>query len=340
MRTAPSIGALAAVCLLTGCQKEPFYDNAPQQWRFLLATDAPALQLRQEPGGITVRADLYREANGEELPAAVNHLALFRDGLYLLPEAPLLEVLEANTYRRRGRLLLPEVPEGIVFPTATAAYLWYRSAAMLSLVDLLSLEHVRTVPASGRIRALVPAGALLYALQEDSARLMVFDTRTLRWVDSLPVPPRPGFGALRADGSQLLVLSLGSGDDSTAPSPRAPRLSLISLNPLQLQRSIPLVVSAADSGRIRISGLLCTPEDFAYVATSEGLLRIDLRSLAAPRLVQNWRIRELLYRPIAGEFWIVTQEMPPRLILATGTRVEALLTAPLPMGTRTLLPLP
>lgn len=330
---------IGLTALAWGCGSEPFYDLAPSLWRFLVATDAPALQLRQEPGSVLVVPDLYARANGSPLAAPVQSIELFYGTLYLLLPTAALELLEVDSYRRRAVLQLPAPADGIVFPNATTAYLWHRSRGTLSLVDLYNLEHVETLPLGGRIRAVLAREALLYIVDEERSMLFVFDTRTLQLQDSLPLPPRPSWLALRLGAEELVVASLGSGDDSTA-APRAPRLSFVGLRPLRLLKSIPLSAPGLDSARLRLTGLVATPSDFAYVGTSAGLLRVDLRSRGAPRLLQSWYVGQLRYVSARGELWIVTAETPPRLILATGERAEVQWSSPLPTGTVAVLPLP
>jgi DNA-binding beta-propeller fold protein YncE len=211
---------------------------------------------------------------------------------------------------------------------------------MVSIVDLLSGSLAGTLPVSGSIHDAVVAGAMLYAVDTENSRLLAIDTRTRALVGSLALPPRPRFLTLRSTGDELLVLSWGSADDTTTTSPRAPRLSFIRLTPLELLGSIPVYSSATDSARTHVTGIVATAEDFAYVATSAGLVRVDVRSRGSARVLQRWNIRQLLYVPYRGEFWIVTTDTPPRLIVAAGSRAEELFSAPLPEGTIAILPLP
>ncbi|MCS7170622.1 MAG: hypothetical protein NZ949_08390, partial [Candidatus Kapabacteria bacterium] len=143
---------------------------------------------------------------------------------------------------------------------------------------------------------------------------------------------------IRANGAELLILSTGSGDDG--PAPRAPRLSFVGLSPLRLLGSLPVYPSATDSARTRITGLVTTVDDFAFIGTSQGLLRVDIRSRSGLRLLQRWNVRQLQNVPIRDELWILTAEDTPRLIVATGTRAEPQLQVPLPVGTVSILPLP
>ncbi len=328
---------LLFIALCIGCGSEPFYDLTSPSWYLLLATDTPELQLRHEPGNSVVVSDLYAQANGSPLPAPVQDMELFRNTLFLfLPKS--VELLDANSYKRRARLHLPASPDGIAFPNATSGYIWHRSAGMLSLIDLLTDEYVRTFSIGGQIGAVAASDAMLYITEEKSSYLLVFDTRTWQVQDSLPLPPRPRFIALREGAQELVVASIGSGDDSAATL-RAPRLSLIRLRPLRLVKSIPLSTSA-DSARIRLTGLVTTPDDFAYVGTSAGLFRVDLRSQGSIRLVQQWNIRNLWYLPNRGEFWFLTAGTPQQLIIAAGSRAEPILSTSLPSGTTALLPLP
>ncbi len=335
MKGACLIGAVLAV----GCGSEPFYDTAPPLWRFLLATDAPAIQLRQEPGNLLVVPDLYTRANGFPLPAPAQSMELFYGTLYLLLPTATLELLEEGSYRRRAALQLPAPADGIVFPNATTAYLWHRSRGMLSMVDLLDPERIQTFQLGGRIGAALAREALLYVVDEERSLLRVFDTRTLRLQDSLPLPPHPRWLAAHPSAEELLVASFGSGDDTTAPA-RAPRLSFVGLRPLRLLKSIPLNVPGIDSARLQLRGLATTPSDFAYVGTSAGLLRVDLRSRGALRLLQSWNIGWLRYVPTRGELWVLTASNPPQLLIATGDRAELRLETTLPAGTVALLPLP
>lgn len=338
MRLNTAIG----ICLLVwGCAGgEPFYDSAPPVWRFLLLTDEPALQLREEPGGKLLHADIYAEANGAPMEDPPLALVPFRDALYLMPRAAAVEVLDTGSYRRRARVALPAPPAGIVFPNATTGYLWHPTARLLSILDILVPSLARSIPIEASPTEALAAEGLLYVLDEAHSRLLVFDTRSLRVVDSLQLPPRPRFAALRSNASEFLVLSTGSGDDPTAALPRAPRLSFITLQPLRLQASIPVFPSVADSARVRVTGLVATPEDFAYVGTSGGLLRVDIRSRGSLRLLHSWAVRQLRAVPLRGELWIVTAEDPPQLIIATGTRAEAVLSTRLPSTTRAVVPIP
>ncbi|GBD06756.1 hypothetical protein HRbin21_00561 [bacterium HR21] len=333
--------ALGLCVLVWGCtSEEPFYNSAPTAWRFLVLTDAPALQLREEPGSKLLHADLYVEANGTPMGDPPSTAVFFRNALYLLLQTAALEVLDTASYRRRARIALPAPAAGIVFPNATTGYLWHPTTQQLSVLDLLVPTLARSIPLEGSPRWAVAAEGQLFVLDEANSRLLVFDTRSLRVVDSLPLPPRPCTAVLRSHGSELLVLSTGSGDDTTASAPRAPRLSFVELEPLRLLASIPVFPSAADSAHVRVTGLVATPEDFAYVGTSAGLLRVDIRTRGSVRLLQRWAVQQLSAVPVRGELWIVSAETPPRLIIATGTRAEVLLSAPLPEGTRAVVPIP
>ncbi|MEN3026641.1 MAG: hypothetical protein ABDH31_02900 [Chlorobiota bacterium] len=330
--------AAIAWALLLGCGKEPFYDSAPPQWRFLLLTDASTLQVRQEPGGQVLLADAYGEANGTPPPAPIRDVVAFRNSLYLLLQANTLAVLDAESYRQQALIPLPAPPAGLAFPNATTGYVWHDGVRMLSILDLLQLRLVRTLPVPGTTRHALPVGPLLYMLEEQHSRLLVLDTRTERLVDSLELPPSPRFAALRANGTELVILSAGSGDDGLAP--RAPRLSFVGLSPLRLLASLPVYHSVADSARTRITGLVTTADDFAFIGTSQGLLRVDIRSRSGLRLLQRWSIRQLRSVPARDELWVLTADDTPKLIVATGTRAEPQLQAPLPVGTVSILPLP
>ncbi len=334
------LGVTGALVLLWSCAApEPFYDTVPLSWRFLVLTDAPALQLRQEPGGKLLRADAYAEANGKPLQDVPHTVALFRDGLYLI-ETTAVEVLDTSSYTSRARIELPAFPAGIAFPNATTAYLWHPHARLLSVVDLVERTYARTIQLEASPVWAVAGEGVLYVLDGAGSRLMVFDTRSLRVLDSLPLPPRPYVAALRSNGSELVVLSSGSGDDTLVLTPRAPRLSFVSLAPLRLLATVPVFPSAADSARVRTTGLVVTPDDFAYVGTSAGLLRVDIRNRGSVRLLQHWAVQQLSFAPARGELWIVTAESPPQLIIAAGTRAEELLSVPLPRGTLAVSPLP
>jgi hypothetical protein len=105
------LGALgiAVVLLLCGCGSEPFIESYAPSWSYVVGTAAPALELRQEPGGILRNSDVYAAANGKPLSSPPAAIVPFREALLLLlAEESALELLERTSFRSRARIPLPQ----------------------------------------------------------------------------------------------------------------------------------------------------------------------------------------------------------------------------------------
>jgi len=336
------LGALgiAVVLLLCGCGSEPFIESYAPSWSYVVGTAAPALELRQEPGGILRNSDVYAAANGKPLSSPPAAIVPFREALLLLlAEESALELLERTSFRSRARIPLPSPPRAIAFPNATTAVTSHPELGALQLLDLVALRPAAMLALGGHPTALLAVGPLLYVADSSGKRLLCVDLRRMAIADSTTLPAPPRFVGLRADSSELLVLCAGSGD---APSlgAQAPMLLFLRRTPLQQLSALRLYPSAADSATVRLSGLAVTSGDFAWIGTSGGLLRVDIRTRGSVRVFNRWDIRQLVYVRGAEQLWLLHRADRWYVTLSSATRAEPQSQTEFPYTVTAVAPLP
>ncbi len=318
----PSALGIAVVLLLCGCRSEPFIESYAPSWSYVVGTVAPALELRQEPGGILRSSDVYMAVNGKPLSSPPTAIVPFREALLLLlGEESSLELLERTSFRSRARIPLPSPPRAIAFPNATTAVTSHPQLGALQLLDLVALRPAAVLALGGHPTDLLAVGPLLYVADSSGKRLLCVDLRRMAIVDSIALPAPPRFLGLRADSSELLVLCAGSGD---APSlgTQAPILLFLRRTPLQQLSAVRLYPSAADSATVRLGGLAVISSDFAWIGTSGGLLRVDVRLRGSVRVFNRWDIRQLIYVRGAEQLWLLHRADRWYVTLTSATRAE------------------
>jgi len=331
---------IAVALLLCGCGSEPFIDSYAPSWSYLVSTDAPALELRQEPGGIVRSSDIYAAANRQQLRSPASAIVPFRDALFLLlPQESLVEILERTSFRSRARIPLPSPPRAIAFPNATTAVTSHPELGALQLLDLVALRPAAVLALGGHLTDLLAVGPLLYAADSSGKRLLCIDLRQMAIVDSATLPAPPRFLGLRADSSELLVLCAGSGDVPSLDS-KAPVLLFFRRAPLEQLSAVALYPSAADSATVRLGGLVTTSGDFAWIGTSGGLLRVDIRTRGNVRVFNRWDIRQLVYVRGAEQLWLLHRADRWYVTLTSATRAEPQAQTAFPYTVIAFAPLP
>jgi hypothetical protein len=110
--------------------------------------------------------------------------------------------------------------------------------------------------------------------------------------------------------------------------------------PLQQLSALRLYPSAADSATVRLSGLAVTSGDFAWIGTSGGLLRVDMRTRGSVRVFNRWDIRQLVYVRGAEQLWLLHRADRWYVTLSSATRAEPQSQTAFPYTVTAVAPLP
>jgi DNA-binding beta-propeller fold protein YncE len=309
-------GFVTLFALITACdfliEPNPRPIAPEGDWQLLVTTDEAISRLLvlSQPDNKIVNPNLFLNVDSARgIGGRVSKMFTFRENIYVfLPEQRRIEVLSSTTYKRVKQLNFSDqgrIPTDIIFANATTGYIAFSNASVLGVLDATNFTVSGEIQVGRSPLALDVRGNQVYCAVRDENVVVVIDSRNApanAVTARIPVPSAPEFLRVTPNGSEILVISTGSGTPRTAA-----RASLINIADRRVSREATLFFNAADSSTDRGYGLVLTERDFAYIPMTSSLIRLDTRSFARA-IVLEGAYRTITYNPNRAEILVASAD--------------------------------
>lgn len=303
---------LILIAFLLGCSsKDNVINSSTVASEVLVATgtDSPTVQLVDMADGTVKSNDYYLEKNGNKLDSYVSRMVKFRDNVFLIqPEAHKILVVDAVTFTRKAVFDLGFLgsPMDIAFPNATDAYVIANSSNSVMIYDLTTLKFATTIQLDGYPSAIGSYGnKVVIAL--DNGIVDIIGTNVRSVIGSCTVAPHPRFIGFTSDGSFAAVTSVGAGKTAGDDSEKSPaEVGFIDMATLDVTATLDLSVGFLNSTDMIPTGFVVSVSDWAFLTTTESLLRVDLRSKNTVALIINKSYSKPWYDPALGSLTMLS----------------------------------
>jgi YVTN family beta-propeller protein len=298
--------------LLVSCnQEEKLIDSTNDEWQLLVANNdgSPVLSHYKMPALTLVSNDVYFDNNGEKLVGDVTKIAEFMDVIYLfIPSKYRIETISAKTFKKLATIDFSAkslVPSDICFPNATDAYICHGNDTLLTIWDMYFLKKKDTTISVGKHPVSIAcSGNQIYTANQGDNTVSVIDSRSHMQEAVIPVAPYPTYIKSKNNGTEFIVLSLGSGKIDLSENKTAAIASFIDINTRKVTATQEIGYGAYKSVNQIPQGFAVTNTDWGFIPTNEALLRLDTRSrnrvilvtkISATWIAFNNKFDEIIY---------------------------------------------
>jgi len=276
---------LFLVFVLVACStKEKVVNPVKENRTFMISTDLGGYSLKgiDIPSARLNEEDYFYKIFRQKATSNITTIAdNGMDIFYFVPEEMKIYVADKKDMSQKAIIDFSEQnlqPFSVTFPNATDAYVIHQSGNDVSIVDLTVYEIARNIKCGIRPSAISSSGNQVYVADSRGNAVHVIDTRTRTVEATIPVPPGPSFIRFSNNGKSVIVVSTGitrSGDDIVKSAATITFINketriISSTNELGFGQ-----ISAVDQYPV---GLEITQNDWGFIPTQIGLLRVDLRS--------------------------------------------------------------
>ena len=269
--------------VLVSCRKdEKVIDYYKETFNFLAATDSdnPSIMLVKLPDGTVPSNDVYLAANGVQLSGKVTKMVKFRDNIYLLiPSKHKIEVINKLNFKQVATIDFSSTnsePTDICFANATDAYVAHGNDTTVSLVDISDsvFKVARTIKVGVHPVAIACSGNQIFVANQKSNTVSLIDSRYHTVEATIPVHTAPSFIDINADGSKVVVVSLGSGKiDSSAKT--AAKATIIVVSGHSVYSTEEIGYGSFLSKDQFPAGIVVSDMDMAYILCQDNIFSMN-----------------------------------------------------------------
>ena len=328
-----------ALAAFVGCSpEEPVINSFDDSWRLLVADSNAAITLVNMPSGDIATSDLL--AAGGDAASLCGGLSRFRDDVFVLhPGAPSITVLSADSLLRKARIETGAAgpASSIAFANATTAFATHPSSDMLSVIDLTTYTIADTLVIPGRPVGVAILGNVGCIALQGSSEIIFFDTRSFVLSQPIKVATAPTYIQGDAVNDAFVIVSLGAGKVD-AQVLTVPVISFASIESRTVVASVDLTSRAGQGADRRPLGLAINDEGSAYVAMTDVVLRVPLRSRSRATMVTEGAFAGITAIPTRAEV-VLSSTSDPRVEVFDGFMETKRLQVAVPTAGRIMLAL-
>ncbi|OGU60479.1 MAG: hypothetical protein A2X64_08430 [Ignavibacteria bacterium GWF2_33_9] len=264
------------------------------------------------PSGNIISNDIFHEKNDSYLTTAkIEKFKIFLNNIYaLIPDENKIVIIDKNSYQITKTMDFTSedlVPVDIAFANATEAYIIFKESPKVALLDIYYFQIAKYIELSGEPSAISIVGNQIYLPVPLDDFVCVIDSRYHEVVDELPVDNAPYLIQPNIDGDRFVVISAGTGKLPNDPreSLSAPSVSIIDIQTREIVGSNPLIPSSMDIAYEIPLDFVISNNDWAFLITTNFLIRIDSRDPTYSNKVEEHSYTTLYHNNVINEIYAI-----------------------------------
>ena len=255
----------------------------------LAAIETGEVKLINLPDFKEVNSDILAGKLSFQLTGPITNMKKFGEYLYLSARKDCkIIVLDLKTFELKATIDFSdkqaEVGE-IAFPNSTDAYVVHPNKDFVSIIDITVFKIARQITVGTGPSSIDVSGNQIIVTNKLSNDVSIIDSRTHSQVALIAVAPMPSFTKVTNDGKYAVVVSTGYGKSDSTQQKTPAVVTFINILGKSINNQINLGYAQLDPVQQNPVGLVVTPNDWAFVATSENMFRVDLKNKTDINLV-------------------------------------------------------
>lgn len=308
--------------------KEKVVNPVKENRTFMISTDLGGYSLKgiDVPSAKLNEEDFFRKIFQIEAKSSITTIAdNGMDIFFFMPDEMKIFVADKKDMSQKAIIDFSArnlKPVSVTFPNATDAYIIHREASDVSIVDLTVYEIARTIKCGVRPAAIASNGNQVYVADSRGNAVHVIDTRTRAVEATIPVQSGPSFIRFSNDGKSAIVVSTGisgTGDDATKT---AATITFINKETRSITSSTELGFGQISPIEQLPIGFEITLNDWGFIPTQIGLLRVDLRSPDKISLMNRLALTGIAYYRDENELILYISGSSSDIYLADDSRAD------------------
>lgn len=228
-------------------------------------------------------------------------------------------------------------PTDIAFTNPTDAYVSHAGTNKVSVLDLKYGKIARQLDLGGVCSRIAANGNQVYCLLPEQNEVSIIDTRDLKEVARLATSEKPSFIGFTAT-SEYAIVSTGNGKLDSLASKSDSKFMFIEPQARKVMAESLLAASTLKAIDQVPLGLALTNKNYGFVATNQGLIRIDTKGRTSTRLINRNSYSFVQYDNYEKKVLLLSK-LTNRLILADEISGAELYSVDLPQEMSIIHPL-
>lgn len=260
------------------------------------------------PSGKTVSDDLYYEKNSNYLTySKIENVRLFlKYVIAFVPEEKKITIIDKNTFKIISEISFEEEnlePVDIAFANATEGYVIFKNSPKICLLDVYYFKKAKYIELKGNSSAIASVGNQIYVTIPMQETVSIIDSRYHDVVAEIEVLNVPYLIYPSADGKKFVIISAGMGKIPEDPRDAlsVPSAAIIDIASRKILSTHEIKVPGLELLNELPKDFIITNNDWAFIITSNYLIRLDVRDLSYSNKVEQAQYTQLYHNNVYNE---------------------------------------
>ena len=308
---------ISAAIFFNSCSDEKVINNAGTEQKLLAISFDNNSHIAKFtfPSGDIISNDIFHENNDFYLSTSkVTKFKVFLNKIFtLIPDENKIVIIDKNTYQIAKTIDFATEslqPIDIAFANATEAYIIFKDSPKVALLDIYYFEVARYIELVGNPSSISIVGNQIYIPVPLNDIVSVIDSRYHEVVDEIAVDNAPYLIQPNIDGDRFVVLSAGIGKLPNDPREAlsAPSITLIDIQTRNIVSTNPIIPSSMDIAYELPLDFVVSNNDWAFLITTNFLIRIDSRDPTYSNKVEEHSYTTLYHNNVINEIYAIDHQ--------------------------------
>lgn len=294
---------------------EKLVDNTKEVWRMLIARDNenPRIEMIEFPSAKVISNDIVKENNNFNLTSLPSKIKIYRNMIYLLiPAEYKILIFKLSDFKLAYEISFADEklePTDICFlPNGTTAYVCHKNSNLITILDIYFFKKARQIEVGNNPSAIACSGNQVYVANYGDHSVSIIDSRTNTEEAVIKLSPKPIYIGFDYTGKTAIVVSIGFGKDGEQIEKTPAVATFIDVEQRIIEGSLELGYQVHKSIDQIPAGLGISETNWAFIATNEMLVRIDLKRKDRVIFINRFKYSDALYNYYKKEIWLLRDD--------------------------------